>query len=96
MSDPSKEHLLEYSRLTNVKSFDAKADFTLVPELKEMMSRGEAFRDECRRRGVGFLPEQVMRPVYEKKGLVYGPRLKTRPIDFYLNPFFAKDACDRA
>lgn len=42
---------------------DPKADPAMLPSIKAMTARGEAFGSECKRRGVRFLPVQVMRPI---------------------------------
>lgn len=61
---------------------DPKGDPILVEKLQAMMARGDAYRMECKLRGVRFLPRQVMRPVFAKAGLADGPICKLRRPDF--------------
>ncbi len=63
------------------KSLDPKADPMLAPRLQEMLARGEAYRAECKRRGLRFLPKQVMRPILTESGLGVGPMLAARSSD---------------
>ena len=66
---------------------DPKADPALVPTMQAMVARGEMFGNECKRRGVKFLPTQVMRPIYQKAGLSAGPMVKARSNEFLVLNF---------
>jgi hypothetical protein len=65
---------------------DPKADPMLVQQLRAMVARGDAYRHECKRRGVTFLPTQVLRPVFANAGIPNGRWLKSRAEDFLLFP----------
>lgn len=65
-----------------MKVIDPKADPTAITAMKAMIDRGEAFGVECERRGVKFLPLQVMRPIYMKAGLSVGPMVRPRSDEF--------------
>ena len=63
---------------------DPKGDLMQTEKLRAMMARGEAYRIECKLRGVRFLPRQVMRPVYARAELADGPTCKSRGPDFLI------------
>lgn len=47
----------------------------LSPQLRLLRARAHAYRAECTRRGVRFLPSQVMRRIFQQSGLSDGPIL---------------------
>lgn len=49
---------------------DGKADAQMIPSIQKMLKRRELTKYECVRRGVRFLPKQVMRPIFADNGLL--------------------------
>ena len=51
---------------------DPKEDSDLKRKLTQLLRRSQLYVDECERRGVRFLPVQVMRPVFAVDGVANG------------------------
>lgn len=51
---------------------DPKADSSLLPAMLAINERSRIFVKEARRRGVRFLPTQVLRPLFAEAGLTVG------------------------
>lgn len=68
----------------NTMHIDPKADPTMVPTLKAALKRGELRSAELRRRGLKFLPSQVLRALFAKEGLAFGPAIKSHSEDFLI------------
>lgn len=64
-------------------NIDIKEDPSMVPALKDALKRGELRSAELRRRGLKFLPSQVLRKLYANEGLALGPAIKSRHEDFF-------------
>ncbi len=43
---------------------DGKADSATIPAIYRVMRRHDLTKQECARRGVRFLPAQVLRPIF--------------------------------
>jgi len=48
---------------------DLKADPYMFPTALRFVRRHDLTKEECKRRGVRFLPKQVMRPIFENNGV---------------------------
>lgn len=48
---------------------DGKTDNRLADQIGAIVRRADLTRAECARRGVKFLPKQVMKPIYAQAGL---------------------------
>lgn len=63
---------LAHLALQNGEDFlfvDGKTDTRIADQIGEVLRRAELARTECARRGVKFLPKQVMKPIYAQAGL---------------------------
>lgn len=86
---PDEMYLSNAALGAHVRTFGTafrNGDPMLVRQVHAMLARGEAFQAECKRRGVRFLPKQVMRPVYAKAGIAEGKVIRLRLNDFYAVP----------
>lgn len=78
-SDGFKPHTtLNDEVLSNVKGcqkggfFDPKADPEIKRQMVEQIRRSTLYSNECERRGVRFLPAQVLRAAFRKNGVPDG------------------------
>lgn len=62
---------------------DAKADRAMTQKMGDMLVRGRIYSEECRRRGVKFLPKQVVRQLFAKTGIPDGVMFGARASDIY-------------
>jgi hypothetical protein len=81
----------------SVTFIDPKGDFELSNQMQRMMVRRKIYSVECGRRGVKFLPQQVVRPIYAREGVPSVPRdkgIKVKKMDssdFLILPKFLRN-----
>ncbi|MFK4706235.1 hypothetical protein ABIC83_003074 [Roseateles asaccharophilus] len=69
-----------------VRYIDPKGDHSLATSIHDIYARSRIFVREARRRGVRFLPSQVLRLLFVKAGLSVGSFYKhVREDDVYLS-----------
>lgn len=66
---------------------DPKGDPEVLKQLQACLVRGEVVCAECIRRGVRFLPKQILRALFAKAGLQDGLTAKPRRHEFMVPDF---------